>query len=106
MEIEKLPHALAMETHLYDEVSLPSSVDCSLLHHSNHPPLIISQTLQVLLSLGHDATILLCSTVRDLDKGRREIEYGYSISTRRERERRKERQKERGAHSAGFLCCD
>ena len=107
MEIEKLPHALATETHLYDEVSLPSSINCSLLHHSDHPPLIVRQTLQVLLSLGHDATILLCSTVRDLDKGRREIEYGYSTSTRRKRERRKEREREReDAHSAGLLCCD
>ena len=66
---EKLPHTLAMETHLYDEVSLPPSVDSPLLHDSDHPPLIVSQSLQVLLSLGHDTTILLSSTVRDLDKG-------------------------------------
>jgi hypothetical protein len=70
---------------LYDEVALPSNVDCSLLHDSDHPTFIVGQTLQVLLSLSHDTTILLSSTVRDLDKWREGGGNGYCTSTRRER---------------------
>ena len=90
---------------LYDEVAFPSSIHCSLLHHSHHTTLIICHSLHVLLTLSHDTTILLSQAVRDLETGKRETEreYSYFIYTRRGREG--ERERKRGTYSAGLFCC-